>query len=90
MYLIILTHKIQIISNLGGLMEGEVLLASRVSKEARINGFVTANIFDMFDTEPRKSLDEYTQEEVRDFGIVEINTEHIVSLQKVEEGLFCI
>ncbi len=85
MYLIVLTHKIQAISRLGGLMEGKVILASRVSKEAKINGFVKVNIFDMLDTEPKKSLDEYTQEEMEDFGIVEINIEHIVSMQKIEE-----
>ena len=85
MYLIVLTHKIQAISRLGGLMEGKVILASRVSKEAKINGFVKVNIFDILDTEPKKSLDEYTQEEMEDFGIVEINIEHIVSMQKIEE-----
>lgn len=85
MYLIVLTHKIQAISRLGGLMEGKVILASRVSKEAKINGFVKVNIFDMLDTEPKKSLDEYTQEEMEDFGIVEINIEHIVSMQKIKE-----
>lgn len=83
MYLIVLAHKVQAISKQGGLMEGKVALASRVYKEDKINGFVKINIFDMFDTEPRKSLDEYTQEEMKDFGIVEINTEHIVSMQKI-------
>jgi hypothetical protein len=34
-------------------MEGKVILASRVSKEAKINGFVKVNIFDMLDTEPK-------------------------------------
>lgn len=83
MYLIVLSHKIQAISKLGGLMEGNIVFANKISKMAEIDGFVTVNAFDILNAEPDKSLDEYTPEEIEDYGIIEISVEHIVSMQKI-------
>ena len=82
MYLIGLKDEIQVISDKGALMQGRTIVANNLFDKSKLKGFITVEVFDMFNIEPPKSLDEYSIKEREDFGLVDINIKHIISIQE--------